>query len=178
DRVRAVLDALLVLLRPDRSMPSIGDADGGWLLPLDVREPDDARGVFCTAAVLFGRPDYAWAAGGLQADTLWLLGPSAADRYDALSPAPPAGPASRILRDGGYAVLRTTWREDSDHVILDTGPLGCPYSSGHGHADLLAVQCTFRGRSYVVDPGTFRYTADQGWRSYFRGTGAHSTVEV
>jgi hypothetical protein len=30
----------------------------------------------------------------------------------------------------------------------------------------------------VVDPGTFGYTAHRGWRSYFRGTAAHSTVEV
>jgi Heparinase II/III-like protein/Heparinase II/III N-terminus len=178
DRVTALLDALLVLLRPDRSMPSIGDADGGWLLPLDVRGPDDAREVFSTAAVVFSRPDYAWAAGGLQPDTVWLLGRAATDRYDALSPAPPPGPPSRILREGGYAVLRTTWREDADQVVLDAGPLGCPYSSGHGHADLLSIQCTFQGRPYVVDPGTFRYTTDQGWRPYFRSTAAHSTVEV
>jgi len=178
DRVARLLDALLALLRPDRSMPAIGDADGGWLLPLDLRGPDDARGIFSTAAVVLGRPDYAWAAGGLQAETLWLLGPTAADLFETLRSSPPAGPPSRILPTGGYAILRTGWQEDADQVILDAGPLGCPHSGGHGHADLLAIQCSFRGRPYVVDPGTFRYTADQGWRSYFRSTAAHSTVVV
>jgi hypothetical protein len=62
-------------------------------------------------------------------------------------------------------------------VILDVGPLGCPHSSGHGHADLLAVQCSFRGRPYVVDPGTLGYTA-AGDRMHFRTTAAHSTIEV
>jgi hypothetical protein len=178
DRVGSLLDALLALLRPDRSMPQIGDADGGWLLPLDVRSPDDARGVFSTAAVLFRRPEYAWAATGLAPETLWLLGPTAVDRFNALTPAPPRSAPSRSLGDGGYVVLRTSWQEDADQITLDTGPLGCPYSSGHGHADLLAIQCVFRGRPYVVDPGTFAYMTDPGWRSYFRGTAAHSTVEV
>jgi Heparinase II/III-like protein/Heparinase II/III N-terminus len=177
-RIASLLDALLVLLGPDRSMPQIGDADGGWLLPLDVRAANDARGVFSTAAVVFRRDDYAWAAGGLAPETLWLLGPTASDIFDSLRPTPPGGVASRALPDGGYVVLRSSWRPDADQVVLDTGALGCSYSAGHGHADLLGIQCTFRGQAYVVDPGTFRYTTDAGWRSYFRGTAAHSTVEV
>ena len=178
ERVAKLLDALIALIRPDHSLPAIGDADGGWLLPLDLRGPDDTRAIFSTAAVLFDRPDYAWAAGELEAETLWLLGSTAAERFDALRPIPPSGAASRALPTGGYAILRTGWQEDADQVILDAGPLGCPYSGGHGHADLLAVQCSFRGKPYVVDPGTFRYTTDQGWRSYFRSTAAHSTVMV
>ena len=176
--VARLLDALLVLLRPDGAMPSIGDADGGWLLPLDQRAPADARGVFSTAAVVFRRPDYAWAAGELAPETLWLLGPTAVAAFDGLVPRPPEGGPTRALEHGGYVILRTGWRADADQVILDTGPLGCPHSSGHGHADLLGVQCSFRGRPYVVDPGTFRYITADGWRDHFRTTGAHSTVEV
>lgn len=178
ERVGRLLDALLLLQSPDRSMLRIGDADGGWLLPLDLREPDDARGVLSTAAVLFGRSDYAWASEGLQAETLWLLGPAAAAVMAGLSPEPPRSVPSQVLPDGGYAVLREHWRPDADQVVLDVGPLGCPHSSGHGHADLLALQCSFRGRPYVVDPGTLSYTAAAGDRAHFRGTSAHSTIEV
>src|SRR3989442_141428 len=46
DRLRKLLDFLMVVRRPDGSMPQIGDADGGWLLPLVPRAPDDLRGVF------------------------------------------------------------------------------------------------------------------------------------
>ncbi len=178
ERIGRLLDALLALLGPDRSMPRIGDADGGWLLPLDLRAADDARGVFSTAAVVFERPDYAWASEGLQAETLWLLGPSAAAAMARLSPHPPRSAPSQVLPHGGYAVLREHWRPDADQVILDVGPLGCPNSSGHGHADLLALQCSFRGRPYVVDPGTLGYTATGGDRAHFRATAAHSTIEV
>ena len=178
ERIGHLLDALLSLLGPDGSMPRIGDSDGGWLLPLDVREPDDARGVFSTAAVLLGRSDYAWASMGLQPETLWLLGPAAFETMACLSPKPPSSAPSRVLPDGGYVILRGSWERDTDHVLLDAGPLGCPHSSAHGHADLLAMQCSFRGRPYVVDPGTLGYTADTGGRSHFRATAAHSTVEV
>jgi hypothetical protein len=178
ERISRLLDALLVLLRPDGSMPRIGDADGGWLLPLHRRAPDDARGVFSTAAVVFRRDDYAWAAGELAPETLWLLGSAAADVFQRLRPRPPEAGPTRALEHGGYVVLRTSWGADADQVILDTGPLGCPHSSGHGHADLLAIQCAFHGRAYVVDPGTFKYTADEGWRTYLRTTDAHCTVEV
>jgi hypothetical protein len=178
ERLSLLLDALLTLRRPDGGMLPIGDADGGWLMPLDLRAPDDARGIFSTAAVLLRRPDYAWAAGELAPETCWLLGPTAATTFDGLEARPPRRGSSAALTRGGYVALRTSWSPDADQVVLDAGPLGCPYSSGHGHADLLAVQCAFRGQPYVVDAGTGRYTAGEGWRAHFRSTAAHSTVEV
>jgi hypothetical protein len=51
-------------------------------------------------------------------------------------------------------------------------------SGGHGHADLLAVQCAVSGAPCLIDPGTFIYTGDNPWRDYFRGTAAHSTITV
>lgn len=63
-------------------------------------------------------------------------------------------------------------------LIFDVGPLGCPVSGGHGHADLLGVQCCAFGEPYLIDPGTFCYTPDPAWRDYFRGTAAHSTAMV
>src|SRR5262249_57302411 len=63
ERVGKLLDFLLSVRSPDGSMPQIGDADSGSLLPLTRRSQDDFRGVFATAAALLGRADCAWAAG-------------------------------------------------------------------------------------------------------------------
>jgi hypothetical protein len=177
-RLESLLDALLALRRPDGSLPQIGDADGGRLLPLEPRLPGDASGVFSTAATVLKRGDYAWAAGGLTPDVLWLLGTEGVQIFDSLESSLPAQTPSRLLPDGGYAVMRTGWDREADQVILDGGPLGCRISGGHGHADFLSIEASFRGQPYIVDPGTFRYTADEGWRSYYRGTAAHSTVEI
>jgi hypothetical protein len=175
-RIESLLDFLLWVRNPDGSMPMIGDADGGWLLPLTARDPDDLRGVFSTAAVLFGRPDYAWAAGGSVApETVWLVGRRGLEDFQALTASAPASSPSRLFAEGGHAVMRSAWTRDAHHLIFDAGPLG---TFGHGHADLLNVQCAVFGEPCVVDAGTHNYTGDAGWRDFFRSTAAHSTVTV
>jgi len=175
--VEHMLDFLLAIRWPDGSMPQIGDADGGRLLPLAPRAADDYRDLFSTAAALFGRADYAWAATGLAPETLWLLGSAAAATFSALVPSPPSAPPSRCFADGGTVVMRSNWESRAHQLLFDVGPLGDPVSGAHGHADLLAIQCAGFGEPRIVDPGTFSY-ADQRWRDHFRGTAAHSTVTV
>jgi hypothetical protein len=177
ERVQAMLDFLLAVRSPRGEAPHIGDADGGWLLPLARRNPGDLRGIFGTAAAVFGRSDYAWAAGGVVPELLWLLGPAGLDAFGLLCPAPPSTAPSRLFADGGYAVMRDQWGAEGHHLIFDVGPLGCPISGGHGHADLLSIVCTAFGEPFVVDAGTGTY-AEETWRSFFRGTAAHSTVMV
>jgi hypothetical protein len=178
ERTRRLLDFLLALRRPDGSTPQIGDADGGWLLPLVPRAPDDLRGLFSTAAAFFGRPDYAWAAGECAPETPWLLGAAGLAAFDALRPSPPDRETARVFADGGYVVMRSGWDREAHQLIFDAGPLGCPLSGGHGHADLLAVQCSVFGEPGLLDPGTYCYAAEPGWRDFFRGASAHSTVLV
>ena len=178
ERVERMLDFLLTLRRPDGSLPQIGDADGGSLLPLARRGPDDLRGIFATTAAFFGRTDCAWAAAGPAPEAAWLLGPGGMRAFDALVPAPPAAPTSRLFGWGGYIVMRSGWGENDHQLIFDVGPLGCPVSSGHGHADLLSIQCSAWGTPYIVDPGTCNYRSDLEWRDVFRSTAAHSTVMV
>lgn len=177
ESVQRMLDFLLTLRRPDGSMPQIGDADGGRLLPLVRRAPEDFRGVFAAAAAWFRRPDYAWAAGGMAPEVLWLLGEAGQIAFERLTPTTPHR-TSRVFRHGGYAVMRDTWEPHGHQLIFDVGPLGCPVSGGHGHADLLSIQCSTFGETHLPDPGTYCYTADAQWRDYFRGTSAHSTVTV
>jgi hypothetical protein len=173
-----LLDALLWLRRPDGSLPAIGDADGGWLLPLTPREPGDLRATFAVAAALLSRADYAWAAGGATPEVAWLLGRRGVESVDALSPAPPADPPSRVFPRGGYVVMGSGWRPDAHQLVFDVGPLGCPVSGAHGHADLLSIQCSAFGELYVTDAGTYAYTGAPEWREFFRGSRAHATLTV
>src|SRR5262249_29407662 len=76
----------------------------------------------------------------------------------ALRPAPPHAAPSRLFAAGGYAVMRSGWDPTAYLLILDGGPLGCMASGGHGHADLLSIQCCVAGEPYLVDPGTYGYT--------------------
>jgi hypothetical protein len=170
-RLAALLAWLRLLRRPDGRVPSIGDADGGRLLPLGARPPDDFDDTLTLGAALLGRGELAPPRAGIPAEAPWLLG-ERVGLQDA-GAGSLGGVSSVALPDGGWVVLRS----GEDQLVLDAGPLGCPVSSGHGHADLLAVQCTAGGEAFLVDAGTGDY-ADPGWRSYFRSTAAHSTVLV
>ena len=178
EHVRRMVDFLVAVRGPDGSIPQIGDADGGWLLPLARRAPADFRGIFATAAAYFGRADYAWAASGPAPEVFWLLGKAGLEAFASLKPRPPEAPGSRHFSHGGYAVMRSGWSAGAHHLIFDVGPLGCPISAGHGHADLLSIQCSVFGEPYLVDPGTYCYTAEREWRDFFRGTAAHTAVLV
>jgi hypothetical protein len=178
ERIRKALDFLLAIATPRGMVPSMGDGDGGWLLPLHRRDPHDVRGIFSTAAALFGRPEYAWVAGGLAPETRWLLGPEGAAAFRAVAPAPPQPSSHELFGAGGYVVMRSGWGPRDHQIIFDVGPLGPSRAAGHAHADLLSVQCALFGEPFIVDPGTFRYAADPLWRDSFRSTAAHSTVTV
>ena len=178
DRVHRMLEFLLAVRQSDGTIPAIGDDDGGSLLPLMDRTTADSRGMFAVAAALFRRRDFAWAAGGPAAEVAWLMGPDAMDVLDAIHGAPPAHEVSRVFPAGGYAVMRSGWGPDAHQAIVDIGPIGCPVSGGHGHADLLSLQCSIFGEPCLVDAGTFAYAGDSQWRHFFRSTAAHSTVIV
>ena len=67
------------------------------------------------------------------------------------------------------------WHGDVWSLFFDVGVVGPDEQPGHGHADTLTVECSFRGRRLFVDPGTFGY--DRGERRrYDRSTAAHNTV--
>jgi hypothetical protein len=178
ERAVAMTDFLVAVRRPDGTVPQIGDADGGWLTPLARRPPEDMRGVFSVAAALWGRAAHAWAAGGPAPETSWMLGREGVEAAAAVRPEPPLDRAVAVFPDAGYVVMRSGWDEEAHHLVFDAGPLGCPVSAGHGHADLLAIQCSAFGEAFLVDPGTGSYVDAGGWRSYFRGTLAHSAVTV
>ena len=165
-----MVEFLIAIRRPDGSLPVIGDDDGGTLCPLVRRSRDGARGIYAVAASLFRRSDFAWAAGGDVSDLMWMRGTAGLDAFDAIRSAPPSVGASRLFPSGGYAAMRSGWDVNAHQMIVDVGPLGCPISGGHGHADLLSVQCVAFGEPILVDAGTGSYTADGPWRNYFRST--------
>lgn len=177
-RVERSVDFLLALSRADGTVPQIGDSDGGWLLPFVSRAADDMRGTFALAATVFARSDLAEAAGGPQLEALWLCGQSALRDPAIRAAETPSERTSQLFADGGYAVLRSEPWPHAHKLTLDVGPLGCPASGGHGHADLLAVTCDLYGQPCIVDPGMPTYGGEPAWRDAFRSSGLHSTLTV
>jgi hypothetical protein len=88
-------------------------------------------------------------------------------------------PAQRPWRfaDAGTTILRSA----GDHEIwcrCDGGPHGYLSIAAHAHADALSLEVRYEGVDILADPGTYCYHGEPDWRSYFRSTIAHNTIEV
>ncbi|MBX3282608.1 MAG: alginate lyase family protein [Acidobacteria bacterium] len=176
ERLNAALTFLLNIARPDGTTPLIGDDDGGRLLPLTSRIAGDFRGTLSLGAAIFGRGDLAFAGDNSFEETFWLLG-TAGIRSVERSKAREPEALSRSFLDGGYFVMRNGWMPTDDSLVIDCGPLGA-LSGAHGHADLLSIDLSLRGRQLFIDPGTFSYSASKETREQFRSSKAHNTLTV
>jgi hypothetical protein len=85
----------------------------------------------------------------------------------------------QAFADAGIHILRTPKGEGPEiWCRCDGGPHGFLSIAAHGHADALSVEVRHDGVELLVDPGTYCYHGQPEWRSYFRSTRAHNTVEV
>ena len=175
-RLRALLDHLMYITRPDGTTPFYGDDDGGRLVMLDERAPNDFRAALSTGAALFNRADYKYVAGEAAEETIWLLGPEGGRAFDRLYAHPPAQ-LSRAFTGGGYYVMRDAWTQHANYLLIDCGPHGA-LNYGHAHADALAFDLTACGRTLLVDPGTYTYTGSAKMRDQFRASAAHNALTV
>lgn len=175
-KTEALHDFLMHAAYPDGTTPIIGDDDGGRSLPLSSTEPNDFRGTLSTAAVVFGRGDFKYAAGEFAEETLWLLGAAGVKSFDAVRAFEPSV-TSKFFADGGYFAMRDGWSETDNFLLVDAGEIGA-LSGGHGHADALAIEAAIGGKTLLVDPGTFTYHESKEQRDYFRTTAAHNTLVI
>ncbi|HEX8135950.1 MAG TPA: alginate lyase family protein [Pyrinomonadaceae bacterium] len=177
EKLVALLDHLMYITRPDGTTPFFGDDDGGRLVMLDERAANDFRATLSTGAALFSRADYKYVAGGeASEETLWLLGPRALLEFDRLDAEPPRE-TSVAFSDGGYYVMRDAWTRDANYLLIDCGPHGT-LNCGHAHADALSFELAARGRTLLVDPGTYTYTGASDVRDAFRSSAAHNTLMI
>lgn len=174
--VLGLLSHLSCISRPDGSMPLIGDDDGGRLLFLDERTAHDVRTPLALGSVLFDRGDFAALAGPATSELVWLLGPDGLDRFERLDRRAPAH-RHAAFPDGGTYVMRSGWGDDASVLTIAAGPHGFR-NGGHAHADALSIDWFVGGRSVLVDPGTFTYTAPAAWRDRFRETASHCAATV
>ena len=169
----AGLDAAASVQDVSGRPPRQGDGDEGRALVLDDPDADPWAGLLATgAAVLGARP---WWPGISPTMTSTLVGALATPTVV------PGRPEHRVsaFPDAGTYLLRTPAADRPElWCLCDGGPQGFGTMAAHGHADALAVEVRVDGVDVLVDPGTYCYHGEPAWRSYFRSTLGHNTVEV
>ncbi len=137
------------LQRPDGTLPLFGDEDGGrWLWPH-----------------LLPRPPATPPPSPEQSNT-------AQERREGKGVGGEAGWAS--FPHAGWFALR----DGDEYLAIRAGDNGQAGWGGHAHNDALSFEYAIGSRTFLVDPGTFAYTADPEARNLFRSTAYHNTLRV
>jgi heparinase II/III-like protein len=173
-RLCAMIDSAAALLDETLRPPRQGDDDEGRALLLDAPVPNGWPSLLALGDVFFGRLDW-WPPVTPDASSS-ILGALAPAKHDVTS-----RPAERPSRfpDAGITLLRTNQEQDPEvWCRCDGGPHGYLSIAGHAHADALSVEVRCGGVDILADPGTYCYHGELEWRSYFRSTIAHNTVEL
>ena len=171
-KLRAMVEYVRAYLRPDGSAPLLGDSDSGQLLPIVRRSGDDHAYVLALGAAVFHETEFKIAGSHAPEELLWILGEQGVRDYVSLPDAEPA--SSQAFPDAGTYVLR-----DRDlYLLFNASGAGIDGRGSHGHNDALSIEVSACGTAFIVDPGTYVYTADLKARHLFRSTAYHSTVEI
>ena len=173
-QLRAMVEYLAGVLRPDGLMPQVGDADDGRLHILSdygTWEPQDPRHLFGPAGAFFETDDWAaFSSSNSRWEAAWW-GYEAAGRAQG-----PFVPPShfRLYPDAGIVVARAS----GNYLLVTNGCVGTEGFGNHKHNDLLGFEYHVGGAPVLVDPGSYVYTSNPDERNRFRGTGFHNTVQV
>ena len=81
---------------------------------------------------------------------------------------------SQAFPEAGTYIMR-----DGDlYLCFNASDAGIHGRGSHGHNDALSIEVSAGGRAFIVDPGTYVYSADLQKRHEFRSTAYHSTVQI
>jgi len=173
DKLHQMLVYVRSYLRPDGFAPLIGDTDSGQVLPMQHRRADDHAYVLAIGAVVFKDPGLKLTGVEPPEELFWILGAEGVKAFQEMSSSDQYA-ASRAFPDAGSYIMR-----DGDlYLCFNASGAGLNGRGSHGHNDVLSIEVSAGGRAYIVDPGTYVYSADLAKRHEFRSTAYHSTVQI
>jgi hypothetical protein len=173
-RLCAMTDSAAALADERLRPPRQGDDDEGRALLLDAPECGRWPLLLSLGEAIFGRLSW-WPATQASASSS-IVGAMIRVRRDVAGR--PAQRPSRFA-DAGTTLLRSAEGQAPEiWCRCDGGPHGYLSIAAHAHADALSVEVRYGGVDILADPGTYCYHGEPEWRSYFRSTIAHNTVEL
>ncbi|HEX8177609.1 MAG TPA: alginate lyase family protein [Pyrinomonadaceae bacterium] len=171
-KLRQMFDYMRAYLKPEGCAPLIGDTDSGRVLPVRHRAANDHAFLLSIGAALFNEPRFKMK-GNVPEELFWILGDDGVRAFEALECAEEME-GSRGFPHAGTYIMR-----DADlYLLFNASGVGARGRGSHGHNDALSLEVSACNVSFIVDPGTYVYTANLEERNLFRSTRYHSTVEV
>ncbi len=177
ERLEKMIDAVAILIRPDGTLPQIGDNDDGRFLIFSQyhRPRRDWRPLLSLGAYLYCRADWLTLAGDAWVEGAWVLGePFLRWRNSLQAPAAAPGFRCHAFPEAGIYQLGA----GTIQMVMDAGGVGQRDNGSHAHNDTLTFDLFAFGREVLPDRGTGIYTPDLSLRNRFRSTRAHNTIQM
>jgi len=175
-RLERMFEFVLYYTKPNGAVPQVGDNDNGRLHILsnygnwDIL---DHRYLLSIGAVLFNRSDFKIGAGEFHEEAFWLLGEDGLNKFASMDLLT-SDLGSKAFPLSGFYIMR----HDSLYMIVDCFSYDPQAPSGHRHNSILSFDMFAYDQSFIIDPGTYVYTADYKRRNVFRSTGYHNTAKI
>jgi len=172
-KLHAMLVYLRGIVRPDGMTPLIGDTDGGQVLPIVSRSANDRAYLLALGATVFKDSQFKLAWLEAPQELLWLLGEEGLRDYEQLANSNDETSSQSFPYAGTYVL-----RHDDLFLLFNAAGTQDGRPASHRHNDALSIEVSACGRAFIVDPGSYVYTADLNERHLFRSTSYHSTVQI
>ena len=152
-KLEKMIEFIMDITKSNGLIPIIGDMDSGRFIILTgygITDKRDFRYLITKAGEFFKRDDF-------------INFPSVNIK-------------SKAYKNGGYYILRN----NRIYTIIKCGANGMndKKRSSHTHNDQLSFELNISGKDFIIDPGTYVYTADYKLRNLFRSTFMHNTLQV
>jgi hypothetical protein len=165
-KLELMLNYIKAYLRPDGLAPLIGDTDSGQALPIRHRAANDHDYILAVGEMAFDR-----AKSKPCEELFWIFGPTALEKTIMSGVA--AERSAAFPNTGTYIM-----RKDDLYLAFNASGAGGNGRGSHGHNDALSIEVSACDCAFIVDPGSYLYTADLQERHLFRSTAYHSTLQV
>jgi uncharacterized heparinase superfamily protein len=176
-KLERMIEAVAILIRPDGTLPQIGDNDDGRFLVFSQyhRRRRDWRPLLALGAYFFRRPRWLFLAGDAWVEGAWVLGEPFLRWRDSLgAPDDFPGFVCHAFPRGGVYQLGA----GNIQMVVDAGSVGQRNNGSHAHNDTLAFDLYAFGKEVLPDRGTGVYASDLALRNCFRSTRAHNVLQV
>ncbi len=158
--------------------PMLGDQDDGYALDLGDHV-HNINAVCDTAYYLYDQQIFTTSGRQPSETAFWLFNQRIIRRHNESAEQIKVLTSHRF-NESGYFLLQAGLAAEHNQVsiLFDCAELGYTSIAAHGHADALSFVMRINGKDLLIDSGTYDYYSFPQWRSHFRKTKAHNTLEI
>jgi hypothetical protein len=175
-RMEKMLEFVMHYIKPDGFAPNIGDQDDARLHPFGLENNLDHRYLLSLGAVIWGRGDFKFWSKGYHVESAIQLGTESERIYNQIKTIE-TPLKSEAYPDAGFYIIR----DESNYMFINNSGKSKYNELGggtHTHSDLLSFELCMGDKTFLIDPGSYKYSGDPDMRMHFRSTKMHNTLSI